>query len=54
MKQHLGIPAKFMHEHLRIDGINKPYIWQIIQTTVNTIMRDTLPSFHKKSSHDKL
>ena len=37
-----------MHEHLRIDGINKPYIWQTIQTTVNTIMQDTLPSFHKK------
>ena len=54
MKQYLGIPAKFMHEHHRIDGINKPYIWQIIQTTVNTIMQDTLPSFHKKSSHDKL
>ena len=48
MKQHLGIPAKFMHEHLRIDGINKPYIWQIIQTTVNTIMQDTLPSLYKK------
>lgn len=48
MKQHLGIPAKFMHEHLRIDGIKKPYIWQTIQTTVNTIMQDALPSFHKK------